>query len=130
MSNKVTGDEYDEKDLRTHVFDSPDTYAGSDEKSPDKLPIMKGNEIHFCNIEVIPVIYKMFDEIIVNSRDQGERLKDQEDSIPVTEIKVDIDSNTGLISIYNNGDSIKVNKHSSGIYNAELIFGRLLTSGN
>ena len=130
MSNKVTGDEYDEKDLRTHVFDSPDTYAGSDEKSPDKLPIMKGNEIHFCNIEVIPVIYKMFDEIIVNSRDQGERLKDQEDSIPVTEIKVDIDSNTGLISIYNNGDSIRVNKHSSGIYNAELIFGRLLTSGN
>ena len=57
-------------------------------------------------------------------------MKDIKDSQPVTEIKVTINEDTGEISIYNNGDSIKVQKHSSGLYNAELIFGRLLTSGN
>ena len=72
----------------------------------------------------------MFDEIIVNARDQRERLKDLKDAIQVTTIKVNINEVSGEISVYNNGDSIKVEKHSSGIYNAELIFGKLLTSGN
>ena len=40
MGDNGVCDEYDEKDLRTHVFDSPDTYAGSDEISPDRLPII------------------------------------------------------------------------------------------
>ena len=123
-------DEYDEKDLRTHVYDTPDTYAGSDQETPDVLPLMEDKEIIFKDTEIIPAIYKMFDEMIVNARDQRERLKDIKDSHPVTEIKVTINEETGEISIYNNGDSIKVQKHSSGLYNAELIFGRLLTSGN
>ena len=42
----------------------------------------------------------------------------------------DINKEDGSVSIYNNGDSIKVEKHSSGLYNPHLIFGRLLTSGN
>ena len=50
MKDKV---EYEEKDLRTHVFESPDTYAGSDEQSPDRLPIMKEDGmIEFSDIEL------------------------------------------------------------------------------
>tara|TARA_B100000214_G_scaffold159794_1_gene114669 strand:+ start:272 stop:3646 length:3375 start_codon:yes stop_codon:yes gene_type:complete len=128
---KVDEDEYDEKDLRTHIYDSPDTYAGSDEKSPDRLPLMKDNGmIEYCDVEVINVIYKMFDEIIVNSRDHIERLKGVKGSTKVSEIRVNINPESGEISVYNNGDGIKVAKHSSGVYNPELIFGRLLTSGN
>ena len=29
---------YEEKDLRTHVYDAPDTYAGGDNKIQDNLP--------------------------------------------------------------------------------------------
>ena len=132
MGDNGVCDEYDEKDLRTHVFDSPDTYAGSDEISPDRLPIMSndGSSIEYKDIEIIPVIYKMFDEIIVNARDQRERLKGINESINVTEIRINLDDDTGEISIYNNGDGIRISKHSSGIYNPELIFGRLLTSSN
>ena len=72
-------DEYDEKDLRTHVYDTPDTYAGSDQEAPDILPLMEDDNIIFKETEIIPVIYKMFDEIIVNARDQYERLKDIKD---------------------------------------------------
>ena len=125
-------DEYEEKDLRTHIYENSDTYAGSDEMIKCKVACMKGQDkdINISDIEYIPVIYKCFDEIIVNARDQRERLKSKEGSIPVTEIRVNIDEGTGLISIYNNGDSIRVQKHSSGLYNPNLIFGRLSTSGN
>jgi DNA topoisomerase II len=125
-------EEYEEKDLRTHIYETTDTYAGSDQKINGVLSIMKedSSKIEIIDVSYIPVIYKMFDEIIVNARDQRERLKDRKDAIQLSEIKIDINKEDGTVSIYNNGDSIKVEKHSSGVYNPHLIFGRLLTSGN
>ena len=124
-------DEYDEKDLRTHIQDTPDTYAGSDSEIDDCLPVIIDGKIVFKNVKIIPVLYNMFNEGIVNARDQRERLNGKKDSVPVTEIKVECDPEKGIISIYNNGDGIKIEKHSkSGVYNPELIFGRLLTSSN
>jgi DNA topoisomerase II len=125
-------DEYEEKDLRTHIYETTDTYAGSDQIIDAQLSVMKegSKNIEITETKYIPVIYKMFDEIIVNARDQRERLKDRSGAINLTEIKVDVDKETGYVSVYNNGDSIRVEKHSSGVYNPHLIFGRLLTSGN
>tara|TARA_B100000579_G_scaffold232831_1_gene190863 strand:- start:3453 stop:6800 length:3348 start_codon:yes stop_codon:yes gene_type:complete len=134
MANKKVKveEEYEEKDLRTHIYETTDTYAGSDQLIKAPLAIMKEGEknISLQDTEYIPVIYKMFDEIIVNARDQRERLKDREGAVQLTEIKVDINKETGVVSVYNNGDGIKIEKHSSGLYNPQLIFGRLLTSGN
>ena len=132
VKDKQPVDEYEEKDLRTHIYDTTDTYAGSDQLIKTNLAIFRENEknITITETEYIPVIYKMFDEIIVNSRDQRERLKGVTGAVHLTEIKVDIDKETGIISIYNNGDGIRIEKHSSGLYNPNLIFGRLLTSGN
>ena len=125
-------EEYEEKDLRTHIYETTDTYAGSDQLIKAMLSIMKDEEntILTEEIEHIPVLYKMFDEIIVNARDQRERLKDFKDAVQLTEIRVTINPEDGVISVYNNGDGIKIEKHSSGLYNPQLIFGRLLTSGN
>ncbi len=130
MSKPV--EEYEEKDLRTHIYETTDTYAGSDQIINGNLSIMKeeSKNIETTDVSFIPVIYKMFDEIIVNARDQRERLKDRKDAVQLSEIKIDINKEDGTVSIYNNGDSIKVEKHSSGVYNPHLIFGRLLTSGN
>ena len=125
-------EEYEEKDLRTHIYETTDTYAGSDQMIKAPLATMKEGDttIKITETDYIPVIYKMFDEIIVNARDQRERLKDRKDAIQLTEIKVSIDKEKCIVSIYNNGDSIRIEKHSSGLYNPHLIFGRLLTSGN
>ena len=130
MNNKENQDEYEEKDLRTHIYETTDTYAGSDQLIKTNLAILKNNKIFHEEIEYIPVIYKMFDEIIVNARDQRERLKGRKGTIPLTEIRVNIEYDTGKVSIFNNGDGIRIEKHSSGLYNPQLIFGRLLTSGN
>ena len=128
----ATQDEYEEKDLRTHIFETTDTYAGSDQMIDSVLSYMRDSEktIDIGSIKYIPAVYKMFDEIIVNARDQRERLKDRKDAMHLTEIRIDINKETGVVSVYNNGDSIRVEKHSSGLYNPHLIFGRLLTSGN
>ena len=93
----IKKDEYEEKDLRTHIYDNSDTYAGSDQKIKTILPCMgeDSKTITIRETEIIPVIYKCFDEIIVNARDQRERLKGREDSIHLTEIKVNIDKESG-----------------------------------
>ena len=123
-------EEYDEKDLRTHIYDTPDTYAGGADKISEVLPIMNNDSIKHSEIEYIPVIYNMFNEILVNARDQKERLKDNKEAKQVTEIRFNCNSETGELSIYNNGDGIVIKEHKSGIYNPQLIFGRLLTSSN
>ena len=127
MKDKV---EYEEKDLRTHVYDAPDTYAGGDNKIQDHLPILKDGKIVFQEIEYIPVLYNMFNEGAVNARDHAVRLQSKEGVNQVTKIKFNYNSETNEISIYNDGDGILIEKHKSGIYNPELIFGRLLTSSN
>ena len=121
---------YEEKDLRTHVYDAPDTYAGGDNKIQDNLPIFKDGKIEFCDIEYIPVLYNMFNEGVVNARDQVVRLQSKPKANQVTKIKFNFDPETNEISIYNDGEGILIEKHSSGVYNPELIFGKLLTSSN
>ena len=64
MSKPV--EEYEEKDLRTHIYETTDTYAGSDQIINGNLSIMKeeSKNIETTDVSFIPVIYKMFDEII------------------------------------------------------------------
>ena len=69
-NNKVkVEEEYEEKDLRTHIYETTDTYAGSDQIINAPLSVMRDGEktIQTTNVNYIPVIYKMFDEIIVNA---------------------------------------------------------------
>ena len=76
------------------------------------------------SIEFVPALYKIFDEILVNSADAKTR-----DPQGVTWIKVWIEDHR--VVVHNNGRGIEVEvdaKH--GVYNADLIFGHLLTSDN
>lgn len=85
------------------------------------------------NLQYIPGLYKIFDEILVNAVDHCTRLKTiQEDNVnPVKNIKIAIDKMTGWIEVSNDGDGIEVEKHPEHhIYIPELIFGHLLTSAN
>ena len=78
-----TNDEYEEKDLRTHIYENSDTYAGSDQMIKANLPSMGDEEttISFKDLEYITVTYKCFDEIIVNAGLIRERLRDKASSI-------------------------------------------------
>ena len=89
---------------------------------------MTSGDLHY-----IPGEYKLFDELIVNSLDQYVRLLESSDTnlIPVKNIKVTADSETGEISVYNDGEGIRIEKHpEENKYIPELIFCDLLTSSN
>ena len=91
-------------------------------------------------ITIIPGLYKLFDEAIVNCRDHVVRMaqalvnaKDDDEKkhiFPVTSIEVSIDLD-GTITFINDGNGIDVAKHpEEDIWIPELIFGHLRTSTN
>lgn len=77
------------------------------------------------NISYVPGLYKIFDEILVNAADNKQR----DPKMDCVKVVIDVEAN--LISVYNNGDGVPVEIHKEeGVYVPELIFGHLLTSSN
>lgn len=77
------------------------------------------------SITMVPGLYKIFDEILVNAADNKQR----DPSMDVLKVTVDREKNE--ISVYNNGRGIPIEKHEKEkIWIPELIFGHLLTSSN
>ena len=115
-----------------HIFDLPDTYIGSIEKTELDTWVFEDNKIVFKNIKYIPGLYKIFDEVLVNAIDQHIRIEnDQNVKHKVTNIKVNFDEDENRISVYNDGMGIPVVEHKEHkIHIPELIFGNLLTSSN
>lgn len=123
-----------------HVLKRPDMYIGSIQQDQVDTWTFKNNQMSRSEISYIPGLYKIFDEILVNSIDHTIRLQElrsavNEDPscsiIPVKNIKVNIDKETGIIEVYNDGDGIEVVLHEEHqVYIPELIFGNMLTSSN
>jgi len=130
---------YQKKSDKEHILDNPDTYIGSVEKVDSLVHIYndkEGASIKQKEINLIPGLYKLFDEGIVNCRDHCIRmeqaLKDgKEDMHPVTYIDVSIKEDDGIITLTNDGNGIDVAEHPEyKVWIPELIFGHLRTSTN
>ncbi|XP_038992089.1 DNA topoisomerase 2-like [Hibiscus syriacus] len=116
---------YQKKTQLEHILLRPDTYIGSIEQHTQKLWVYENDEMIHREIKYVPGLYKIFDEILVNAADN----KQQDPSMDC--IKVVIDAEQNVISVYNNGDGVPVEIHQEEkVYVSELIFGHLLTSSN
>ena len=125
-------EQYEKKELRQHIYDTPDTYVGGIDKINEVLPILNDNNIVFKEIEYIPALLNIFNEILVNARDQIVRLQGKSDNniIQVSNIKINFNEDNS-ITILNDGNGITVKEHEKEkIYIPQLIFGELLTSSN
>lgn len=70
-------------------------------------------------------LYKIYDEILVNAADNKQRDKSMDC------IKIDINQEDNIISVWNNGRGIPVVSHKDeNMYVPTMIFGHLLTSSN
>ena len=131
-TDKTVEDTYVQKTQLEHIIDLPDTYIGSIEKTQIETWVYneEENRIEFRNIEYIPGLYKIFDEIAVNAMDQHIRIENNPDIIhKLRTIKVSFEGNK--IIVYNDGEGIPILIHKKhNIYVPELIFGNLLTSSN
>ena len=128
---------YQKKTDKQHVLDNPDTYTGSMELTEYDTYIYDNdkNNIIAKNINIIPGLYKLFDEGIVNCRDHYVRMLQamsacKPNTLPVSSIDISID-NEGTITMSNDGNGIDVEKHPDyDIWIPEMIFGHLRTSTN
>ena len=137
MSTEETklASQYKLKQQREHILDAPDTYVGGIEIDNILDWILDGDTMKRKNFDFIPGLYKCFDEAIVNCRDhfirQAQKKQDGEDVLEVTNIEININRETGIITLINDGDGIDVAKHPEHkIYCPELIFANLMSSTN
>jgi DNA topoisomerase-2 len=129
MTSKNDLNKYKKYDLREHIFEIPDTYVGSIEIDTIDTWVYDHdlNKFSKKSLRVCPALFKIFDEALVNAIDHSVRQLD----IPVRNIKVNIDKQTGVIKVWNDGMGIDIDKHPEhNIYIPEMIFGHLLTSTN
>jgi len=136
LDDSKLAEDYQKKTQLEHIKDAPDTYIGSVEKDTIKNWILRDGKMGFAEFEWIPGFYKCFDEAIVNCRDHFVRLQEkrankEKNIIPVTSIDVDVNQETGIITLTNNGNGIDVAQHPEHkIWIPEMIFGHLMTSTN
>lgn len=130
---KTLGEKYQKKTDREHILDAPDTYIGSIEESENDTYVKDGERIRQKQIRIIPALYKLFDEGIVNCRDHATRMNavpKTKEHQPVSFIDVCI-AEDGTITMTNDGNGIDVAKHPEhDIWIPEMIFGHLRTSTN
>ena len=71
------GQQYQKKDLHQHIYDTPDTYVGGCDMIEEPLPVFsqETEKIVTTDVEYIPALYNIFNEILVNARDQVIRLQ-------------------------------------------------------
>jgi DNA topoisomerase-2 len=138
---------YQKKTDKQHVLDNPDTYTGTMDMTDYDTYVYNDatNTIEAKHISIIPGLYKLFDEGVVNCRDHCVRMQalvGQQQSqalasadsdkkpMPVTYIDISI-AEDGTITMTNDGNGIDIAKHpEEDIWIPEMIFGHLRTSTN
>ena len=91
---------YERKSPIEHILLRPDTYIGSIEKVTQSMWVINKGVFINKNIEFVPGLYKIFDEIVVNAADHRQRDR------TMTDIHIFIDPKKKLVSVYNNGSGI------------------------
>lgn len=118
---------YQKKSQLEHILLRPDTYIGSVEHTKELMWVYSDERKRMVQREIsfVPGLYKIFDEILVNAADNKQRDKS------MNTIKIDIDAEKNIISVWNNGKGIPVTMHKEeNMYVPTMIFGHLLTSSN
>jgi len=145
MSKKAAGQTYKTLDQRKHVLLRPDMYIGSikfaekeyyaaelndpkDDEKDEKDEKDETFKILKKTGKINPGLHRIFIEILSNAIDN--KWRSSTTDTPCTKIKTFIDEK-GYITVWNDGLTIPIEiNQETGLYNPELIFGRLLTSSN
>lgn len=121
---------YEQLDEVSHYLKRPDTYIGSTKLiTKDEYTFNSDNIIEKKNITYNAGLLRLFIEALSNAIDN--KWRSDQHNISCKKIVINVDSKTGKTSIWNDGFTIKVEKHqNTDIYIPELIFGHFRTSSN
>lgn len=126
-STTDASDQYQKLSQLEHILKRPDTYIGSVEKTGVEMWCFDAasESMVYKEVHIVPGLYKIFDEILVNAADN--KIRDP----TMKNIKVTIDAENNTILVMNDGKGIPIEIHKKEkMYIPELIFGNLLTSSN
>ena len=125
----MTTPKYEKMDPIDHIHKRSDMYVGSiHQKEEHNEWIMTENMmVKKDSVRYSQAMLRVYVEALSNAIDNVWRSANTD--TPCTKIKVDVKED--VITIWNNGLSIPINKdNNEGVYNPELIFGHLLTGSN
>jgi DNA topoisomerase II len=128
---KTKKQKYVKKDPIDHVLTRPDMYVGSTRPRLVEEFVVINEQYHIekRKITISPGILRIFVEVLSNAVDNWARSK--QSKTKCTEIRINIDEETGETSLWNNGNFIPIEMNDEEkCYNHTLIFGHLLTSEN
>ena len=119
-----------------HILELPDTYVGSTQTNEETRWVydVSSTKMVWRKLNFNPGLYKIFDEILVNARDEYVRSITTAEMTPIKHLGISITSNgegDTIISVENDGDGITIEEDKeTKVMIPELIFGHLLTSSN
>jgi DNA topoisomerase II len=126
MAKKI---EYVEMDPLEHCLLRPDTYIGGIRNQERSEWVIEGEQLVYKTILGNTGLERLFIEAQSNAIDNLWRSTEAE--CKQTMIAFEIDKETGWTSVSNDGLVIDITeKHESGLWKPEFIFGRLRTSSN
>ena len=123
MAKKIE-DKYKVLDHIEHILLRPMTYLGSNKPNTSIKWIWNGEKMIREEITHIPSFLKIFDEIITNAVDEHKRNPN------LNQIEVNVNRETGWISIKDNGGIPVVIHKEHNKWVPEVIFGNLMSGSN
>jgi DNA topoisomerase-2 len=99
--------EYQMMQQHEHILKLPDTYMGSIKNDMNMMWVYDDETKMIIKKDILynPGLFKIFDEIIVNARDQTIRCNE------CRTIKVNINKENGQITVWNDGSTIPIKIH-------------------
>ena len=114
---------YQKKSHLQHIKERPDTYIGSCDARTEPMWVMEGSKMVNRDVQYVPGLFKIFDEILVNAADNKRR------DATMRAIKVNIQPES--ISIENDGAGVPVVMHEQhNDWVPKIVFGELLSGDN
>lgn len=133
MSEEFTNTQYQNLSYNQHVRLRTGMYVGSKDITENNVWILnkEDNKLEKQVLKYSIAMYNIIDEIIVNSIDHIQRTLNIKGKNKCDMIKLNFNKDTGIISVWNNGEGIIVEKFKDQeYYIPEMIFSKEMSGSN
>lgn len=122
--------EYTGKDIsiltdREHVRLRLPIYAGNTQMTEYVVPLFLNNQFTLKTMKFIPAVYKVVNEIVDNSLDEFAQI-----DVSNKTLTIEAQPILGTYTITDTGRGVPIDKHASGKYTPEVVFGSLRSGRN
>lgn len=126
LSGVDVNKKYKALDEREKILIRPSRYVGAIEPCTHEQWVYMDEMMKRHETTWNPAFLKLFDEIIMNSIDHSKTKEGNH----MSEVRVTMDDESGMISVFDNGGIPIVKHDETGLYIPELIFGRMHAGSN